>query len=99
MKRVGLPADLDVIGKTYRVVKVAPSSDGSHGECLDKQQELRIAPDLTLAQEQDTLLHEMLHAIDYAMNGKMSERQISVMATGLLCVMKHNPALLRYLGG
>lgn len=96
-RKIPLPTSISVIGKRYRVVKIAPSSDGSYGECLEEQQEIRLKPGLPLEQEQDTLLHEIIHAIDFSMNAKMSERQITVLATGLICVLKENRDFLAYL--
>jgi hypothetical protein len=43
------------------------------------------------------LLHEVLHAVDEAMGLKLKEYQVKGAATGLLAVLKRNPALVAYL--
>jgi hypothetical protein len=43
------------------------------------------------------LLHEILHAIDDAMQTKMKERQVHCTATGLLALFKDNPDFVKYM--
>jgi len=47
--------------------------------------------------EADTLLHEVVHSIDDAMQLKMNERQVHCVATGLIAALKDNPEFLEYL--
>lgn len=48
-------------------------------------------------QQADTLLHEVMHAVDHEMHCSMSEPQIRRMSTGLLAVLRQNPALVAFL--
>lgn len=45
----------------------------------------------------DTILHELLHAIDDAMQLDMKERQVYCVAVGLVALLRDNPDFLEYL--
>lgn len=96
MKR---PERVKVLGKRFTVqfLTAAPLDDGLNGECDSDKQQILIRDAQPLESEQDTLLHEVLHAIDEAMGLKMKEAQVKGAATGLLAVMKDNPSLVSYL--
>jgi hypothetical protein len=47
--------------------------------------------------EADTVLHELIHAIDDVMQLGMSERQVHCSASGLIALFKDNPTFLEYL--
>jgi hypothetical protein len=93
-----IPGDVDVLGKPYRVQLIERDS-GDYGECFSDQCRIEVATYQCEAQRRDTLLHEILHAVDHEMNCRMSEPQIRRMATGLLAVLRHNPALVAFLTG
>lgn len=96
MKR---PERIRVIGKRFTVqfLTAAPLDDGLNGECDSDEQQILVRDGQPLESEQDTLLHEVIHAIDEAMGLKMKEAQVKGTATGLLAVLKDNPALVGYL--
>lgn len=48
-------------------------------------------------EEADTILHEVIHAIEYVMDLEMSEHQVRALATGLLGVFQDNPKFARYI--
>ena len=48
-------------------------------------------------EEKDTLLHEFMHVIDYVMGLELSEKQITVMAHGLVGLFQDNPEFAEYL--
>lgn len=89
-----------VLGRPFRITQVEKGgmSEDSLGACAEDDQEISIRKGLKLETEQDTLLHEVFHAIDHLMGTKCSERQIASLATGLIAVLKDNPELLKYLG-
>lgn len=91
------PTEIKIVGKVYRVEKIEDLPD--QGNCNNQKLQIMIQNGNALQQEQDTVLHEVLHAIDYSVQAKMNERQITVMASGLLSVMQENPQLMGYLLG
>lgn len=87
-----------VLGKSYLLKQVEKSAVADDlGACSSDEQEILIRKGLPLATEQDTTLHEVMHAVDHAMGTKLTERQIGGMATGLLAVFKDNPEFMKYL--
>lgn len=93
---MAIPSIISIIGRKYEVV-VREDLVESVGQCdYDK---LRI--DIKSGQhpflEADTLLHEIVHSIDDAMQLKMNERQVHCTATGFIAVLKDNPQFLEYL--
>ena len=95
MKR---PEKLKILGKRFSVGYVTDAmSEDLNGECDTDKQLISIRDGQPLESEQDTLLHEVIHAIDEAMTINMKEAQVKGSATGLLAVLKDNPALSTYL--
>lgn len=92
MKR---PERIRILGKAFKVTNIVP--DELLGECDTDTQTLAIRDGQPLESEQDTILHEVLHAVDEAMGLKLKEAQVKGIATGLLAVLKDNPALAAYL--
>lgn len=50
-----------------------------------------------LASEQDCVLHEVLHHVEYAMKLDVPEEIVEKFASCLLAVLKDNPTLVTYL--
>jgi len=105
MKR---PTRIKILGKVYKVRVVTERAqgfeDGDYGECDNDKHVISILAGRSLGNDQDTLLHECIHAIcfqmgvDGAINKRGTEEQwVQGLATGLLAVMKENPSLVRYL--
>ncbi len=93
------PERVKVLGKriTISYLTSAPLDDGLNGECDVDKQQILVRDGQPLESEQDTVLHELLHAIDEAMGLRMKESQVKGAATGLLAVLKDNPGLTAYL--
>ena len=91
------PTEAKVVGKRYAIQYL--EDIGTQGDCNNQKQVIRVEKGNALEQEQDTVLHEILHAVDYAMQTKLKEAQVAALATGLLAVMKENPVLMEYLLG
>lgn len=90
------PEKIKILGKVFRVNN-GPLAEDLMGECDNDKQLILIRDGQPLESEQDTLLHEVLHAVDEAMGLKMKEAQVKGCATGLLAVLKDNPRFATYL--
>ena len=90
-----IPENLRIIGKDYKITR--KHKQGSVGECDDYIQEINVDPEYPLQSQQDTLLHEIIHAVDYAVKTKLSEEQVSALATGLYAVFNDNQHLLGWI--
>lgn len=93
--QVDPPSIVRVLGKTYKL-ELVPDFENA-GQCFDNKQLIKIATDMPLELEQDSVLHELIHAIDYGMHLEMAERQVSALASGLIALIRDNPSLLHYL--
>lgn len=89
------PSTIRVIGKKFTVV-FGDSPD--RGSCEATKQKITILHDMPADEERDTLLHEVLHAIEEAMGLDMPDRHIRLLATGLYAVFRDNPEFFRYIG-
>ena len=104
MKR---PTRIKILGKVYDVDYVPEGTKGLEGDdcgiCDSEKLYIAVKDGQPLQNEQDTLLHECLHAITHQMDvekylGKYEEKIVRTLATGLLAVIKDNPgSLLSYL--
>ena len=104
MKR---PKTIKILGKVYQVSFVPAGTEGLEaddcGLCDSEKLQISVKDGQPFHNEQDTLLHECLHAITHQMDiekflGKHEEKIVRTLATGLLAVIKDNPSsLLTYL--
>lgn len=92
---MSLPKVLRIVGKNYAVETMKLGDD--YGECNDQTQTIKIAEDIAHGMERDTLLHEAIHAIDYCMQLKMSEKQVCGLGTALYALLADNPELVKYI--
>lgn len=89
------PQVIRVLGANYQVVsKKLRGAYGMHyfGKCL-----IQIAPDLAHDREREVLVHELVHAVDEAMQSKLSEEQVEKLGVGLYALLSDNPELVKYL--
>ncbi len=91
----GKPESVYILGKEWRILD--KESDGAYGLCIERALEIHIGRDLSDELERDTVLHEILHAIDWTVGTKLTEKQVGTIASGLYAVLKENPNLVEYL--
>lgn len=102
------PSKLRILGKTYRIRVVTERAqgfeNGDYGECNNDHLVITLLAGRSLGNDQDTLLHEVIHAVTFQMNvdGSITKRQgeeqwVQGVATGMLAVLKDNPGFVRYL--
>lgn len=92
-----MPTEVNVLGKPYRVELVEREAGTDYGECFADQCRIEVASFQCEHQKCDTLWHEVLHAVDHEANTRISERQIRLLATLTLCVLRLNRDLVEYL--
>jgi hypothetical protein len=93
---MSFPNKLSIIGREYNVVYSEPTAT-LMGQCDCDGLKIEIKPGQLLPLEADTVLHEVIHAIENSFQLKMNERQVYCMATGLIAVFKNNPDFLEYM--
>ena len=70
----------------------------NNGLCLADCNTILLNANQTEQGIQQTLVHELLHAIEVKLDLEMTERQVDCMALGLLYMFKTNPDMLTLLG-
>lgn len=92
------PDSIRIFGRVYNI-SYLPYSIGlqSCGSTNHPNLLMVIQEDQLPIEEADTLLHEVIHGIEYTMDLKLSEHQIRALATGLLGVLRDNPVFAKYI--
>lgn len=91
-----IPGTLRILGKTWEISE-APTDFTDSGSCNRDYQKIVVVTSQPEENIKDTLLHEVLHAVDYCMATKLTEDQVAALATGLLAVFLDNPTFLEFL--
>ena len=91
-----IPGNLRILGKSWEVAE-APTDFTDSGSCSRDYQKIVVSTTQPLDNVKDTLLHEVLHAVDYCVATKLTEDQVAALATGLLAVFLDNPELMEFL--
>lgn len=93
---INLPAQVYVGGLLYDVQEREDRefSDEYFGRISFPDQIIWIAKGSTPGRKVETLLHEVIHAIDDAGKLDLDERQVSVLTRGLYAMFVENPDVL-----
>lgn len=89
-----------ILGKPFKLIWKAPDwfQKDDEGLCDAAKQKIYIQEGLGKEEEQDVVLHEIIHAIDHSMHLELEESQVSRLASGLIALFKDNPEFYkRYL--
>ena len=97
---ISRPEAVRLMGRTFLINYVRGSvlaDDTDFGHIDFYSQLINISDNLTPVEEADTVLHELIHAIDLSMGLEMSEHQVHHLATGLIALFQDNPEVALYL--
>lgn len=95
-----MPSTINVSGRLYDI-SVVPTidEDGSLGRVLDETLQIEVLKDQHPLSRKDTVLHEVIHAIDHVTQLDLTERQVYVLAGQLLDTLRRNPDFTAWLVG
>ena len=96
----GLPKQLRIIGKRYKVRVVAVvDAEGSDGESSAAKQTILLRDDAEHSFEyaREVALHEAIHAVEHQMHLCLSEEHVEGLGVGILALLRENPAFVRWL--
>jgi hypothetical protein len=90
---------VDILGKRYKIkfLRDAKFEDSEFGECDFDKMEISVNTDKGVDHQRDTLVHEILHAIDYDCKLKLSESQIRSLGRDIFQVLRVNKHLRGWL--
>lgn len=91
----GIPRKVKLLGKTYDLKDCTTEmySQDILGRATPAQLLVQYSTAPAEDQLRDTLLHEFLHVISYAMNLGLAETQVVCLTTGIIDLLKNNPKL------
>ena len=88
------PSELQLFGKVWQI-KFTKIKD--LGDCEVVLNRIRVNPKQSADSRRDTLLHEIVHAVEHELLLNMTEKQVSRLATGLLSMLRTNPGVVDFL--
>lgn len=90
-----IPGEIELFSELWTI---RPGTDkeltNNHGMCYSDSCEIIFNPNCTWDNTLHTVMHELIHAIETKCHLDMTERQVDVMALGLLHLFRQNPQLL-----
>lgn len=89
-----IPATLDLLGKSWTITQ---RKEKDYGTCYHNKTTINVSPTQSIQSARDTLLHEVIHALETEGQLKMSERQVRLLATLLLAALRQNPSFAKFL--
>lgn len=84
---------------TVRFGVASDDLDCDCGEYLPEALRISIRENLAPDEERETLLHEVMHAVECQQNLRVSEKVIRQLSIGIYEALKNNPELVAYLLG
>lgn len=95
-----MPSSVRVLGMDMAVV--VHTADDAHmddkfGYCDNLRMRIVLSESNTPSQMRETCLHEVVHAVDWAVKADMEEDQVGRMARGLFAVLRDNPGFVKWI--
>lgn len=93
-----LPKKIKVGWRNYAVKEIENLTEGEeklNGIITYQDQQIRIEKELPLRNKWVTLIHELLHGIDYITGQDMDEGKIQAMAEAVMSMLCDNKELLK----
>jgi hypothetical protein len=101
-EEIVFPGTLNILGKRWPVEWVvnpddfSDSEDGD-GETVFRTQTIRVKENQPFDAERDTVIHEILHALDNTLRLGLRHKQVYRLAAALYQLMRANPDLVAYI--
>lgn len=91
-----IPKEIKVAYKNYSIEKVNNLNDGVnllYGQCKYDEEKILLAEAYSKNQQECTLIHELIHAIDDIFSIGVTEEQVLKLGKGFYQVIKDNPEM------
>lgn len=93
-----IPDSFTLFGQTWQIRTAEPYELGDDlGQCRADQHEIIISADQSAETLIHTVLHELVHCIELKLDLDLSERQVDLIALGLIDLFRNNPNMLSLL--
>ena len=96
---MNIPDKVKIGWQTYKIIEIEPkedlitASERFYGQILYDKSKILLKADVSEEQKRNTLLHEIIHAVDEAYNIELSEKQVDTLGNALMAVFIDNPDL------
>jgi Zn-dependent peptidase ImmA (M78 family) len=94
------PERVRVLGKQFQI-KFHPEGseemEGNLGMCSYDKQIVYVEEGMPLENEQSTVFHELIHAVEEMMQLGLSEEHVKGLEVGLFALLRDNPSFVKYL--
>lgn len=100
-----LPTEVDILNLTYRINWITTPNEGGAdqlGWCDFQSQVIAVIKDLPRQSRAETLLHEIIHAVNHGMGAPskiLEESFTGKMSIGIATTMRQSPLVWRWLIG
>lgn len=92
------PETVTVLGKTFDIHLLEPDeSEDEDGSMMLAEQRINIRLQPATEYNSDTMLHELIHAVDEMMLLKLKENQVHHLSLGLISIFKQNKELMEWM--
>ena len=92
------PEVVRVFGRNYYVLYPTIENGMTHlGLTHFEEALINVRDSQRPLEEKDTLLHEFIHVIDHVMELELEERQVTVLAHGLMGIFQDNPEFAKFI--
>lgn len=89
-----IPDIIRIGAQDYSVsVSDVPGSHGNFGECNHSKLTIEIDSSSPLPRQQQTLIHEIVEAMDFELNIGLKHHQVELLESGLYGLIRDNPGL------
>jgi hypothetical protein len=93
------PEVVRILGRNFYVLYSSLTEGGMEQLGLTHPDEgiINIRNGQTPIEEKDTILHELIHVVDHLMGTEMNERQVTLLAHGLIGLFQDNQEFAEYI--
>jgi hypothetical protein len=89
-----IPNEFTLLNQTWTVrTSFTGELTDDLGQCRPDQLEVVLNPNQAIESLKHTLLHELIHCIEMKLHLEMTERQVDVLALGLIDLFRSTPQL------
>jgi len=93
-----IPDTFTLFGQQWQIRTAEPYELGDDlGQCRADQHEIIISPNQNAETLIHTLLHELVHCIELKLDLDLTERQVDLIALGVIDLFRNNPNMLTLL--
>lgn len=97
---MAIPNNFVLFNQTWSIRTAVPGEIGDDlGQCRSDTHEVVLNPNQNEESIRHTLTHELIHCIEQKLHLEMTERQVDLIALGLIDLLRTNPEFIEMIMG